>query len=486
MTQPDEDTRSDAADVERPRPRRRWPRRVGLTVLLLVVLLAAMQWGANRRAAHGIAKDLAAYRAAGEPANVEELNAWPFLRGGSGENAVPLLRAAGAGADPASAPFRAAVRALHPPPLDDAEVAALGALVSAQADVLAKLDEASACARVDWEPQFKSPVMAGLAPPTDLTQQMAVAQLLEAAALAAHARGDDAEALRRVGQMRFVGAALDYQPSAMSHLVALSCEARAGRAATGLAPELRVGDKPGAAPPGRVRELVAALLDEGPPAAGLRRMFVGERVMELDFPNGIMAPSAGTFGGVNLRIPGVRFFVQPFVVDNARVMARGTTALKEAAARQPDLPSFRAKVATTDPMAEATRSPRRYALATIIFPTLTGAVEQHYRGLAQRRLTAVCLATRLYALDHGGALPAKLDDLVPDYLPAVPLDPQAAGATLRYVNDRSDPARPRVYSVGPDGIDDGGVERPASASNRQRPASGWVEVRTLKAHPRGG
>jgi len=45
------------------------------------------------------------------------------------------------------------------------------------------------------------------------------------------------------------------------------------------------------------------------------------------------------------------------VVDNARVMARGTTALKEAAARQPDLPSFRAKLATTDPMAEATRSP---------------------------------------------------------------------------------------------------------------------------------
>jgi len=481
-----EEERSDDRDGPPRRVRRRWPRRVGLTILLLIVLIVAMQWGANRRAAHGLATEMAAYRAAGEPATPEELNQWPGLRSGSGENAVPLLRAAGASLDSASASFHAAMDALYKPPPDGADPAPIETLVASHSQTLATLDEATSKGLVDWDPHYTSPVMGSMAAPTDLSQQAALAQLLNAAAVVAHHRGDDAEALRRIDQMRFVADALDHQPGVTFHLIATSYEVRAAWALADLAPELTVGAGPGAVAPQRLREQIGAWLDERAAGEGLRRMFVGERVMELDFPNGIMAPSAGTFGGVNLRIPGVRFFVQPFVVDNARVMARGTTALKEAAARQPDLPSFRAKLATTDPMAEATRSPRRYALATIIFPTLTGAVEQHYRGLAQRRLTAVCLATRLYALDHGGALPAKLDDLVPDYLPAVPLDPQAAGATLRYVNDRSDPARPRVYSVGPDGIDDGGVERPASASNRQRPASGWDEVRTLKAHPRGG
>jgi hypothetical protein len=179
-----------------------------------------------------------------------------------------------------------------------------------------------------------------------------------------------------------------------------------------------------------------------------------------------------------MRIPGAQFFVRPFAVDNARVMARGTTFLKDAAAANADLPSFRAALAATDPMPEATKSPGRYSMATLMLPSFTRAVEQHYRALADRRLTAVCLAVRLYAADHGGALPEKLDDLVPNYLPSVPLDPLAAGAKLRYVNDKADPQRPRVYSVGPDGADHGGVDPPAE------PARGRVfpldQVRDLK------
>jgi hypothetical protein len=51
-----------------------------------------------------------------------------------------------------------------------------------------------------------------------------------------------------------------------------------------------------------------------------------------------------------------------------------------------------------------------------------------------------------------------LKELVPAYLPAVPLDPFAAeGATLRY---RREGDRPVVYSVGLDGHDAGGSERP--------------------------
>ena len=65
--------------------------------------------------------------------------------------------------------------------------------------------------------------------------------------------------------------------------------------------------------------------------------------------------------------------------------------------------------------------------------------------------TRVILAMRRYQVDKR-ALPAKLDDLVPTYLDAVPLD-DFDGRPLRYA-----PKKKVVYSVGPDLSDDGGRE----------------------------
>jgi hypothetical protein len=85
-----------------------------------------------------------------------------------------------------------------------------------------------------------------------------------------------------------------------------------------------------------------------------------------------------------------------------------------------------------------------------------GDAREFFEAAAERRLAAAVLAARWYASDHGGALPARLDDLVPAYLPALPLDPLAeGGAPIRYV---ADPDRPLVYSVGENGKDDGGRE----------------------------
>lgn len=51
-----------------------------------------------------------------------------------------------------------------------------------------------------------------------------------------------------------------------------------------------------------------------------------------------------------------------------------------------------------------------------------------------------------------GRLPKMLDELVPDFLASVPSDP-FGGGPLRY---RADETEYLVYSVGPDGVDDGG------------------------------
>jgi hypothetical protein len=86
-------------------------------------------------------------------------------------------------------------------------------------------------------------------------------------------------------------------------------------------------------------------------------------------------------------------------------------------------------------------------------PALTMVMERHYQVITERRMAATALAIRLYELDHGQR-PKTLEELVPDYLPAVPDDPYSAGPQpIRYLPD-ADP--PILYSVGENGEDDGG------------------------------
>ena len=69
-------------------------------------------------------------------------------------------------------------------------------------------------------------------------------------------------------------------------------------------------------------------------------------------------------------------------------------------------------------------------------------------------MAAVALAIRLYEIDNGRR-PAKLADLVPKYLPAVPDDPfDNPGQPLRYLPNAQ---RPILYSIGGNGQDQGGV-----------------------------
>jgi hypothetical protein len=89
-------------------------------------------------------------------------------------------------------------------------------------------------------------------------------------------------------------------------------------------------------------------------------------------------------------------------------------------------------------MSPALNSP----LAMGLIPTYDRAAFTHYVALTQTRLAAAALALRAYAADHDGAMPSSLDDLVPQYLPALPADPLvAAPATLLYRDGM-------VYSAG--------------------------------------
>jgi hypothetical protein len=104
---------------------------------------------------------------------------------------------------------------------------------------------------------------------------------------------------------------------------------------------------------------------------------------------------------------------------------------------------------------------------------------------AGRQLVVTAIALRRYQLKFGGA-PERLEELVSEFLPAVPVDP-ADGQPLRY---RADSAGGfTLYSVGEDGADDGGNptnRRPTSQSLSWQNGKDWVwprAVRTTNAAP---
>jgi hypothetical protein len=83
-----------------------------------------------------------------------------------------------------------------------------------------------------------------------------------------------------------------------------------------------------------------------------------------------------------------------------------------------------------------------------------GIGTQHKLVMAKERLIAVELALRLCQVEQGRA-PAHLRDLVPKHLSKVPEDPFSGRAVIY----RPQGTNWLLYSIGPDGVDDGG--RPA-------------------------
>ena len=76
--------------------------------------------------------------------------------------------------------------------------------------------------------------------------------------------------------------------------------------------------------------------------------------------------------------------------------------------------------------------------------------------LANDALLKTALALRISLLETGG-YPKSLEELVPDLLSAVPVDPNdKSGQPIRW-----DAERRMLWSVGEDGVDDGGPEHPA-------------------------
>lgn len=85
----------------------------------------------------------------------------------------------------------------------------------------------------------------------------------------------------------------------------------------------------------------------------------------------------------------------------------------------------------------------RYTLASLLLPAYEAALSATARDIANCRMGQTIIACEKFQRRHG-RLPDSLDELVPDFLPAIPADP-GDGQPLRYVVSAQEC---KVYSVG--------------------------------------
>ena len=91
-------------------------------------------------------------------------------------------------------------------------------------------------------------------------------------------------------------------------------------------------------------------------------------------------------------------------------------------------------------------------LCGILLPAVSSVIEERVQAKTQLAATRALLAMKAFKVEKG-RLPETLDELVPEYLEAVPLD-DFDGKPLRY-----NPEKKVVYSVGEDLVDGGGMTK---------------------------
>jgi hypothetical protein len=137
------------------------------------------------------------------------------------------------------------------------------------------------------------------------------------------------------------------------------------------------------------------------------------------------------------------------------------------------VPSHRADWSAVDRLIEEVKGSlpnmARYPVLQMMLPSLSRAQLSAERVLASRDAIQIAVACELFRRKTGGN-PKKLQDLVPDLLPSLPMDPVNGQPLL--LADRD--GKPVIYSRGSDGDDDHGTPPTAqSPGSPRRQAHAW-------------
>ena len=265
-----------------------------------------------------------------------------------------------------------------------------------------------------------SPVSLVLLPYLNDTRHLA--NLLSDGAVWAHLQGDDAEAVERIADVLHLARSVHHDDFVVSQLVAMGIDMLTCKSTHIIAPGLRFDTRSSTRPATlqKVRQLIDQLLDERPMQEGLRRSLVMERLYLIE--------------AARLRSDGT-WFIRP-LADQEILGALANSSLMLKASHCTNNPQAQdllgrcrwdkeMDLTTWATMAAGNVRPRatpRYSRWFHEPGDKSPFVRAYFRAIAERRATALALASQLFRTDHGRWANA-FDELVPDYLPAVPADP---------------------------------------------------------------
>jgi len=401
--------------------------------LWLLVPLAALYAAWFAYAHWRLTTQLARYKAAGEPVTMHDLVPPPIPDAVNGYRvlvdilATPLT--------PTEDNFINGMTTGIAPslPLSPADMTLMESVLTTQAASLA------AAERGHSVPKFAAPFNADNPFGSDMLAGMGrtrgAANIFSVMAMYHAQRGDSVPALRMTDHTRMLAAWTSQRHTLLAHLVTIAIYQKHADDLVHLAPEfhLRSATHPLGIQRQQLEPVIKELLDDAPLNAALVRSLQTERpyalyVSRRHIPGSFMRPMANLLAaryndGTDELLAAVK------ADERSYSSSHGTLLSFEAQSN--------AELLVNGPFSGTNSYGVAYGM--------------HLRALTVRHLAAAGLAVRLYQLDHG-QLPPTLNALVPQYLPAVPVDlSSAARGPIRY-----DATQRIVYSINLNNTDDGG------------------------------
>jgi len=430
-----------------------WLKRVAASVGFLIAVLVALRvwwgWEANRRFQAVINR----YIASGQPVHPDDFNPKAVLR--EKDNAAAVLLDAVAlvrMSTEESLWLESETVTFGRPKPKDAEP-----ILNTNAEVFKRIRGARDLKRADWGERLRSPVFATpVGSPQDV---WVLKRLLCVQASYLYTIGDLPGAIESLRDLRHLVGIISQRPFFVSQRFSFRGEYALAFAIETMLPSLVHSSGRATVPaldPTSLREGILALMDdllhEKSLSADFGKAILSQRMCWIDalqdpasiVPIALWATTSTAdrawlwFVGPAFRIesiPWLEFFTECYESANALDWAR----MRRALASRP--------VERRGAVEHLTQFRQWF------YPSYSDQFVILFQQIALRRLTSTALAIALFQMDKGH-LPVTLNELVPEYLPAIPADPfSPEGASIRYLPGA---ARPLLYSIGPDGLDNGG------------------------------
>lgn len=418
-------------------------------VAVLILVAALLVWAGRRQTAADklIQQKLAALRAAGEPVTgadlaklfplpPPELNAMHYF-----SNAMEF---ASTNRPPSASPIVSAATAGRNTALGEPSLSVLGAYQSNTASISNLLASVPPGARFGtlWDPSVIN------APVVPFVKVRHLMQMLCTRAIYAAEIGDAEEASGTLASgFRFAGA-ISSESTLVEHMIRVACLGLACNTAERCLNRTRFNE----------RQLARIL--EAMPAADTNGIASTLRVEQC------MAIEAFTLvkGGKRLdEFTGVKTepwwkrawerlrSLRPEYSDKDFILYLDLVPERQRMAKMPPMQAMSECRALFNTYSSNTVS----EMGGAVLASWHKALPRHYEIEAQLAAMKLALSVERFRLSHGGALPSSLDALVPEFSPAIPRDLFDDGS-LRFKTLTNGFV---VYSIGIDGLDDGGLEK---------------------------